>query len=174
MVHYTLKLLFYNKNKFKEVGMRRLFVTSLKNPKLTLFSLLLVGTITGIVAFSFWVFTQSNIDNYIGYGAQLMGGVILLIAKLAYSSGVEEKLSSDLTYNGGNVIWVCDEDVKHHVRFLGTGSFPDERKTPTPVEAFEFLNGVGILPNDYLDSFPPESAHYEEIQEYKRRAQVHA
>jgi hypothetical protein len=61
----------------------------------------------------------------------------------------------------------CKEDFKHHTRFFSTGSFGNGRKTPTPVEVFTFTGAFGVVADDYLDQFPPESYHYEEIQKFK-------
>ncbi len=65
---------------------------------------------------------------------------------------------------------ICNEDFKHHARFFATGNFGDGRTTPTPVEVYTFTSGFGVVPDDYLDQFPPESAHYEEIQAFKSQA----
>jgi hypothetical protein len=62
---------------------------------------------------------------------------------------------------------ICNEDARHHARFFSTGNFGDGRTTPTPVEVFTFTSGFGIVADNYLDQFPPESAHYKEIQEFK-------
>jgi len=64
-------------------------------------------------------------------------------------------------------ISICKEDLEHHAKFLATGSFGDGRNTPTPVEVFTFTSNFGVVPEDYLDKFPPESVHYDEIQKYK-------
>lgn len=64
-------------------------------------------------------------------------------------------------------ISICKEDIKHHTRFFGTGSFGGGRKTPTPVELLTFTGAFGVVPDDYLDQFPPESEYYEDIQKFK-------
>lgn len=65
------------------------------------------------------------------------------------------------------VISICKADIDHHIRFFGTGSFREGRKTPTPVELFTFNGAFGVVADNYLDQFPPESDHYEEIQKFK-------
>lgn len=64
-------------------------------------------------------------------------------------------------------IWICKEDLEHHTKFFGTGSFTDGRTTPTPIEAFELTEQFGVVPPDYLDRFTIASQWYEEIQVYK-------
>lgn len=63
--------------------------------------------------------------------------------------------------------WMCKEDVEHHARFFGAVSFPNGRKTPTPIEVLESTGSFGFVHADYLDTFPPESQWHHEIQAYK-------
>lgn len=66
-------------------------------------------------------------------------------------------------------VWFCQADMSHHMRFFATGSFKDGRNTPTPVEVCESLLPLGLIEESYLDSFPPSSVWYDEIQAYKRQ-----
>ncbi len=59
---------------------------------------------------------------------------------------------------------VCEEDIKHHCSYMGTASNKEKGvHCPSPLVVFK----TGVVPPDYLDTFPPESQWYKEIQRFK-------
>jgi hypothetical protein len=80
-----------------------------------------------------------------------------------------EKTPAVILASNQNEVWICKEDMEHHCKFVGTGSFAEDRNTPTPIEVFEMTAQFGVVPPDYLDRFTPASYWYEEIQKYKQK-----
>jgi hypothetical protein len=80
---------------------------------------------------------------------------------------LEKNRKKDVTPQNRDV-WICKEDLEHHTRFFGAGSFEDGRTTPTPIEAFELTAQFGVVPHNYLDRFTENSHWHQEIQAYKK------
>jgi uncharacterized membrane protein YedE/YeeE len=70
--------------------MERLFGMLRENKQLAALTIVLTLTIFVLIYASLWVFSQQSFNPLIGYVFQLLAGLFIVVAKIAYSAGAEE------------------------------------------------------------------------------------